>query len=103
MTQPLRDIGVDDSVVDAIDKPLRKVIDRAYDGPRPGEPATAQPANNVRVKSSEKQPGLSALRSSLKKAGANLRQLGQKHPLQTIAQKEHDPAPSDVAGVDDND
>ena len=41
LTQPLRDLGVDDRLVDAIDKLLRRIINAAYDGPRPGKPAPA--------------------------------------------------------------
>jgi len=47
LTQPLRDLGVDPNLVDAIDKPLRTIIDAGYDGPRPGrpaQPATAPPS-----------------------------------------------------------
>jgi hypothetical protein len=44
LTQPLRDLGVDDKLVDAIDKHLRKIINTAYDGPRPGKPAPATPS-----------------------------------------------------------
>nr|WP_313775069.1 PE-PPE domain-containing protein [Mycobacterium sp.] len=35
LTQPLRDAGVDSELVDAIDKPLRRIIDAGYDGERP--------------------------------------------------------------------
>lgn len=49
LTQPLRDAGVDDRVVDAIDKPLRKIINRAYDGPRPGRPEARKPGDGLRT------------------------------------------------------
>lgn len=49
LTQGLRDAGVDSKLVDAIDKPLRKRIDRAYDGPRPSKPAHAQRRNPIRA------------------------------------------------------
>jgi hypothetical protein len=46
LTQPLRDAGVDAKLVDAIDKPLRRIIDAGYDGARPGRPApSASPAS----------------------------------------------------------
>jgi hypothetical protein len=48
LTQPLRDLGVDDDVVDAIDKPLRKVINTAYEGERPGRPQRADPLRKLR-------------------------------------------------------
>jgi hypothetical protein len=41
LTQPLRDLGVDDRLVDAIDRILRRIINAAYHGPRPGKPAPA--------------------------------------------------------------
>ena len=41
LTQPLRDLGLDDKLVDAIDTHLRRIINTAYDGPRPGKPAPA--------------------------------------------------------------
>jgi hypothetical protein len=49
LTQGLRDAGVDGKLVDAIDKPLRRRIDRAYDGPRPDKPAHAQRRNPIRA------------------------------------------------------
>ncbi|GAY19209.1 PE-PPE domain-containing protein [Mycobacterium sp. shizuoka-1] len=39
LTRPLRAIGVPDKAVDALDKPLRKIINTGYDGDRPGRPA----------------------------------------------------------------
>jgi hypothetical protein len=100
VTQPLRAIGVDDSLVDAIDKPLRRIINRAYDGPRPGKPEKPQSLSNIGVNSSEDRHGLSGLRSSLKKAGANLRQLGQNLPPQRLMQKGE--AASDVPEADED-
>jgi hypothetical protein len=49
LTQPLRDLGVNPTVVDAIDKPLRKVIDAGYDGPRPGNPHGTRPLARLRA------------------------------------------------------
>jgi len=77
ITQPLRDVGVNDEVVDAIDKPLRKVINVAYDGERPGRPASAQPLNNVKAASNASRAG-SGVRSVLKQIGSNLKKLGDK-------------------------
>ncbi|GFG51460.1 PE-PPE domain-containing protein [Mycolicibacterium agri] len=53
LTDPLRIVGVRDEVVDKIDKPLRKVINRAYDGPRPADSANSQQLNNSRVTARE--------------------------------------------------
>ncbi len=104
LTQPLREVGVDDKIVDAIDKPLRRIINRAYDGPRPGKPAGSPSLNNVRVKSNDDRPGFSGVRSSLKQAGANLRQLGQHRSVQRqrIAQQ-HDSAQPDATEDDGHD
>jgi hypothetical protein len=49
LTQPLRDLGVNPAVVDAIDKPLRKVIDAGYDGPRPGNRNGTRPLSRLRA------------------------------------------------------
>jgi hypothetical protein len=103
VTQPLRQIGVDDNIVDAIDKPLCRIIDRAYDGPRPGEPAKPQSLNNISVKSTAHRPGLNALRSTLKKAETKLRHVGESRTLQRITQKDHDAVSSDGAEADDHD
>lgn len=48
VSQGLRDAGVDGRIVDAIDTPLRRRIDRAYDGPLPRVPANAQRRNVTR-------------------------------------------------------
>jgi len=53
LTDPLRLAGVPDEVVDRIDKPLRRVINRAYDGPRPGDDSNPQQLNNSRVSTRE--------------------------------------------------
>jgi PE-PPE domain len=103
VTQPLRQIGADDNIVDAIDKPLRRIIDRAYDGPRPGERAKSQSLNNISVESTAHRPSLNALRSTLKKAETKLRHLGESRTLQRIARKDHDPVSSDGAEADDHD
>ena len=103
MTQPLRQIGVDDNIVDAIDEPLRRIIDRAYDGPGPGEPAKPKSLNNISVKSTAQRPGLNAMRSTLKKAETKLRHLVESRTLQRIAHKDHDPVSSDGAEADDDD
>ena len=71
---------MDDNVVDAIDKPLRRIINRAYDGPRPAEPASPQPLNNIRVNPSENRSALNGIRSSLNQVRSNLRQLGTIAP-----------------------
>ncbi|MEZ0358599.1 PE-PPE domain-containing protein [Mycobacterium sp. SA01] len=39
LTRPLRAIGVPNRVVDALDKPLRKIINTGYEGERPGRTA----------------------------------------------------------------
>ncbi|GAA2776052.1 PE-PPE domain-containing protein [Mycolicibacterium pallens] len=39
LTRPLRALGVPDAAVDALDKPLRKIINTAYAGERPGRKA----------------------------------------------------------------
>ncbi len=79
LTEPLRAIGLDDNVVDAIDVPLRRVIDRAYDGARPGKPASSPPVNGLRAKAGENCSGLNSIRSGLKQVGSNLRQLRRQH------------------------
>ncbi len=82
ITEPLRQLGVDDEVVDAIDKPLRRVINRAYDGPRPGKPENPQPLNNIRVKPNETRTGSNSVRSTLRQVRSGLRQLGQNRSWQ---------------------
>jgi PE-PPE domain len=49
LTQPLRDAGVDARLVDAIDKPLRKIIDAGYDGARPGRPGPSASESSARA------------------------------------------------------
>ena len=78
LTEPLRAIGVDDNVVDAIDKPLRRIINRAYEGPRPGVPAKPGPLNNIRAKPTENRSGLNGIRSSLNQVRSSLGQLGRE-------------------------
>ena len=104
LTEPLRAIGVDDKVVDAIDKPLRRIINVAYDGPRPGKPANPEPLNNIRVKPNETRSGLNGVRSRPKQARSNLWQVGQirsQQRQQRLANREHnqagDQSPDSVA------
>lgn len=106
LTQVLRDVGVDDNVVDAIDKPLRKVINRAYDGPRPGKPAEPEQLNNARVKPAENRAGATSIRTGLKQVASNLRRLGQKRSTLGQQRPEQDEQPSgatDVTEADEHD
>lgn len=50
LTQPLRDAGMNPALVDAIDKPLRRIIDAGYDGARPGRPAPSAKPSTTRAR-----------------------------------------------------
>jgi PE-PPE domain len=67
LTQPLRDAGVDPKLVDAIDKPLRRIIDAGYEGARPGRPApsASQPSARAHVRPAVHRPIRDAIKARL--------------------------------------
>ena len=83
LVQPLRDIGIPEPVVEAVEKPLRKVVDAGYDRTAPATSQTdPEPSANtasVKVTKPATQPPAQKKPSEAKKARSDAGHNGPRH------------------------
>lgn len=101
LTEPLRALGVDDALVDKIDRPLRNVINRAYDGPRPGVTSAAKQLNNIRAKPVKTNSVAERVPSRLNEVRSSIHRLGQKRSTRKQVQQHEQPSAAAEVGEND--
>lgn len=77
LTRPLRALGVPDKVVDRLDRPLRKIINTAYEGERPGRSATRATSGTAESSASRADSDAAGSRSAVAKPKARSARAGR--------------------------